>query len=384
MRKDQNNSLSLPQELRNAVKTIKTAILQSQYEAAKGVNRIQLSLYYGIGRYVSVQSKRIAWGSGAIKLISEQLQKELPGLRGFGERQIRNMQMFYQEWSHHRILQPVAAKLDEDNEAKIKMDSLMVLFQQPMAAELDFEEFTSLSFTHHIEILSRVKSYDERVYYIHQSCINHWAKYELRDHLKWNDYHHQGKATNNFGQALAPHQAVKAISTFKDEYLLDFINVEELDERDEMCVNERLVEQGIVQNIKRFIMTFGRKFCFVGNQYHLRAADHDFFIDLLFFSRELNCLVAIELKAGRFQIPYLGELQSYLRILDEQEKGENENPSIGIILCKDADKNLVEYMIRDYSKPMGVATYRTMADMPEAMRKALPDIEELRKIMNNE
>ena len=378
--KKEIGKLKLTSELRTAVDAIKSAILQGQYEAAKGVNRIQLALYYGIGKYVSEQSKKMKWGTGAIKLISEQLQKEMPGLRGFGDRQIRNMQKFYTEWRKCIILQPVAAKLENDDLSSIQTDILLPLLMQS-AVNLDPKVFTSLSFTHHIEIVDRVKLLDERLYYIRQSYLNHWTKYELRDHIKWDDYHHQGGAPSNFSQTLTPRQAVKAISTFKDEYLLDFINVEEVDEHDNMCVNERVVEQEIVQNIKRFIMTFGRKFCFIGNQYHLRADNYDFFVDLLFFNRELNCLVAIELKAGKFKIPYLGELQTYLRILDEQEKGENENPSIGLILCKDADRNLVEYMIRDYTKPMGVATYKTMADMPEHIRKALPDVEELKKLL---
>ena len=175
--------------------------------------------------------------------------------------------------------------------------------------------------------------------------------------------------------------AIKALNMFKDEYLLDFINTEELGIRDYQDVDERVVEKEIVHNIKKFIMTFGRDFAFVGNQYHLEVFSHDFFPDLLFFNRELNCLVVVELKTGDFKTSYLAQLMTYLRILDDKVKKPHENPSIGIVLCKTADKDFVEYVIQDYAKPMGVATYRMNSDMPEKLREALPDVEDLKKLL---
>lgn len=168
---------------------------------------------------------------------------------------------------------------------------------------------------------------------------------------------------------------------FKDEYLLDFINVEELGERDRGEIDERVVEMEIVHNVKKFIMTFGRDFAFVGNQYHLEVFGIDHFPDLIFFNRELNALVVVELKKGTFKPAYLGQLCTYLRLVDDQMRKPHENPTIGIVLCKSADKEYVEYVIQDYDKPMGVATYRASADMPEKLRKALPDIEDLKKLL---
>ena len=146
---------------------------------------------------------------------------------------------------------------------------------------------------------------------------------------------------------------------FKDSYLLDFINTEEIGERDLQDIDERVVEQQIVHNIKKFIMTFGKDFAFVGNQYHLEIYSEDFFPDLLFFNRELNALVVVELKSGKFKSSYLAQLMTYLRILDDKVKKSHENPSIGIILCKEANRSFVEYVMQDYDKPMGVATYTT-------------------------
>jgi predicted nuclease of restriction endonuclease-like (RecB) superfamily len=243
------------------------------------------------------------------------------------------------------------------------------------------EDFLGISFTHHMEIIERVSDLNERTFYIHQTFINRWSKYTLRDHLKADDFHHQGQMPNNFAQTLPnSRQALKAIEMFKDEYLLDYINVEALGERED-DVDERVIENGIVANIKKFILTFGRDFSFIGNQYRLEVGGHEMFIDLLFFNRELNALVAIELKSGVFKTSYLGQLNMYLQALNDFVRKPHENPSIGIVLCKDADRAFVEYAIRDYGKPMGVGTYRIKEDIPERLRKALPDMDELKKLL---
>ena len=179
-------------------------------------------------------------------------------------------------------------------------------------------------------------------------------------------------------------RALQAVNAFKDEYLLDYINVEELNVRDKQDIDERVVENTIIHNVKNFILTFGKDFAFVRNQYHLDAFGEEQFIDLLFFNRELNCLVAVELKKGKFKTSYLGQLQGYLSILDGFEKKPHENSAIGIILCKDMNKSFVDYVIQDYSKPMGVATYKTSKDMSEKLKKALPDIEDLRRLLDTE
>ena len=197
-------------------------------------------------------------------------------------------------------------------------------------------------------------------------------------------FENQDKIPNNFSKTISDSSlARKAVMMFKDEYLLNFINVEQIGERDAIDVDERVVEQQIVQNIKEFIMTFGTDFAFIGNQYHLEIYGVEHFPDLLFFNRELNCLVVIELKTGDFKTSYLGQLMGYLSILDSKIKKPHENPSIGIVLCKSANKDYVEFVIRDYNKPMGVATYTTSEDLPDNLRKALPDIEQLKKLLNN-
>ena len=348
--------MDINQNYREAVKTIKEAILRSQYRAATSVNKEQLSLYYGIGRYVSKNSRIGFWGKGAIEQISSLLQKELPGLRGFSTSNIKNMRVFYEEWEP-------------------------VLIRQPLADEFNWSDFSSIGFSHHIEIISKAKTLEARLFYIHECAIRYWSKYTLRDYLKADLYSHRGTLPNNFAQTLPDtKQALKAVCSFKDEYLLDFINVEELDEQEE-DLDEKIVEKSIVANVKKFIMTFGQDFSFIGNQYRVEVAGEEMFIDLLFFNRELNSLVAVELKSGKFRSSYLGQLNTYLSALDSYVRKPHENPSIGIILCREMNQTFVEFAVRDYNKPMGVATYRTSKDMPERLRNALPDIEELRKLL---
>ena len=348
--------MDINQNYREAVKPIKEAILRSQYRAATSVNKEQLSLYYGIGRYVSKNSRISFWGKGAIEQISSLLQKELPGLRGFSTSNIKNMRVFYEEWEP-------------------------VLNRQPLADEFNWSDFFSIGFSHHTEIISKAKTLEARLFYIHECAIRYWSKYTLRDYLKADLYSHRGTLPNNFAQTLPDtKQALKAVCSFKDEYLLDFINVEELDEQEE-DLDEKIVEKSIVANVKKFIMTFGQDFSFMGNQYRVEVAGEEMFIDLLFFNRELNSLVAVELKSGKFRSSYLGQLNTYLSALDSYVRKPHENPSIGIILCREMNQTFVEFAVRDYNKPMGVATYRTSKDMPERLRNALPDIEELRKLL---
>jgi predicted nuclease of restriction endonuclease-like (RecB) superfamily len=378
----ENENMS-SEELKNAVQTIKNAILQSQSRAVQIISGAQLSLYFGVGLYVSANSRNGQWGTGAIKTISEQLRRELPGLRGFSEESIKKMRTFAEYWHHYLNRSPSATDLEESGvRAVITYDYFSLSKWSPLATEINREEFLGISFSHHMEILHKTKDINEVLFCIHETVVHQWDKYTLRDVLKAGIPQPEHVAPNNFVQTMtSAKQAMKAIRMFKDEYLLDYINVEDIDAQDE-DVDERLVEQRIVHNIKRFIMTLGRDFTFVGNQYHLEIYGEEMWSDLLFFNRELNALVAIELKVGKFKPSYLGQLYAYLQVLDDKVRKPHENPSVGIVLCKSANQAYAEYAVRDYNKPMGIATYKTISDMPKEMQKTLPDIEELKKLMD--
>jgi predicted nuclease of restriction endonuclease-like (RecB) superfamily len=373
---------------KEAIIVIKDAIVRSRYRAAALVNKELLALYYGVGKYVSENSRDGYWGQGAIKRISESLQRELPGLRGFSESSIKRMRQFYEEWQPVFEDRPMASgELTEslnrptpsgDLLPLIDLDLLSIQITRVNIPRFSDYGFMRIGFYHHSEILAKEKSLEGRFFYITQCAAEFWSVDTLKSYLRGKLYSKSGTLPNNFLQTLPkPEQAQRAIHAFKDEYLLDFINIE-----DEIDPDERLFERAIIANIKQFILSFGNKFCFIGNQYRVIVEEQEFFIDLLFFNRELRCLVAVELKRGGFKPAYLGQLNFYLSALDEYVRQEDEAPSIGILLCKEVNRSIVEFAVRDYTKPMGVATYRTRNEMPEPLQKALPDFDDMKKLLD--
>jgi len=386
---------------KSAVNVIKTAILQSQARAAKAVNQEQLALYFGIGRYVSANTRKKNWGKGAIEAISSQLRAELPGLRGFSATSMRNMRAFYEEW---RLLESNSSVTTDEiqllsSKSSVVTDEFTEINNNSSVATDEFEEdreirqlqlvnmpdfplceFLSISFTHHIAILAKAKAYDERVFYMRYADAYKPTVEDLEKAITQDLYHHQDKMPNNFLATIPDYkQAYRAIRMFKDEYLLNFINVEELGMHDE-DVDESVIESNIVHNVKNFIMTFGRGFTFCGSQVHYDKLGHDHWIDLLFFNRDLNRTVVFELKNGRFKVGYLGQLSAYLRVLNDEDRRNHEEAPIGIILCRDADKDYAGYIMQDFCQPMGVATYKTADQMDPELLKALPPKEELQKV----
>jgi len=283
-----------------AVRVIKEAILRSQYRAASAANKEQLSLYYGIGCYVSKNSREGFWGKGAIETISQQLQKELPGLRGFSAANIKFMRQFYETWCEDlKSLTTISGIGDDKSLTAVSEIDIQLLMpcESPQKEDFDVASFLGLGFTHHMIIVRKTNSLAERLFYIRQALANKWSKEVLSARIEDDLFNHQGEIANNFIQKIPDaRQSLKAIGMFKDEYLLDFINVEELCERDKEDIDERIIEQEIIHNIKKFILTFGRDFAFVGNQYKLEVYGVEHFPDLIFFNRELNALVVIELK----------------------------------------------------------------------------------------
>lgn len=379
------NKKPLLPEIRDAVQAIKMAILKSQANAAQSINSEQLSLYYGIGRFVAENSRRAFWGTGAIENISRQLKSELPGLKGFSPENIKLMRRFYEAWQTIEAKSVVqtteksvvrATDLQEPPQKTVRQLRLTNDEEFPVTA------FLNISFTHHVAIFRYAKGYNERKFYIQLAYQQRLKADELEQIIKADTYNHRANLPNNFFKVIPDKAlAMRTMQMFKDSYLLDFINVEDIDVSDPVDVDEKVIENKIVMNIKNFIMTFGRSFTYKGHQVHYDKLGHDHWIDLLFYNRELQSLVVVELKKGQFKPSYLGQLAAYLRILDDEEKLPNENPSVGIILCKKADKAYVEYVLQDYVKPMGVATYQQMQDR---LRELLPPEEDMKRLLSEE
>jgi len=383
-------------ELHKAVLNIKDAILKSQARSAQLINQEQLSLYYGIGRYVSENSRKGFWGKGAIANISKQLKAELPGLKGFSEENIKLMRRFYEAWKDIEVNSVVPTTENTNfNTSELPANSVVLTTELQQANnELDsvrglrlvndelfpISAFLNISFTHHVAIIRYAKEYDERKYYIQLAYQQYLTADDLVSMIKARVYDHRNSLPNNFFKVITDKSlALRTIQMFKDSYLLDYINVEDIDVSDPIDVDEKVIESRIVMNIKNFIMTFGQSFTYKGHQVHYDKMGHDHWIDLLFYNRELKSLVVVELKKGEFKTSYLGQLAAYLRILDDDERLPGENPSVGIILCKKADKAYVDYVLQDYLKPMGVATYQHIQNR---LRELLPPEEEMKRLID--
>ena len=389
------NPLPVNVDIKNAVQSIKAAILKSQARSAQMINHEQLSLYYGIGRFVSEHSRNGFWGTGAIDSISKQLRAELPGLKGFSAENIKLMRRFFEAWkdlernsadttteiAENSGLQPPTNSVDTTTELQLIESEAKSIRQLQLTHDETFPvtAFLNISFSHHVAILRYAEQYEERKYYIQLAYQQRLKVDDLEEIIKAKTYDHRQALPNNFFKAIPDKAlAIRTLQMFKDSYLLDYINVEDIDVSDPIDVDEKIIESKIVMNIKNFIMTFGKSFTYKGHQVHYDKLGHDHWIDLLFFNRELQSLVVVELKKGQFKPSYLGQLAAYLRVLDDEEKLPGENPSVGIILCKKADKAYVEYVLQDYLKPMGVATYQQMQNR---LRELLPPEEDMKRLI---
>jgi predicted nuclease of restriction endonuclease-like (RecB) superfamily len=249
-----------------------------------------------------------------------------------------------------------------------------------MANELDaadVEQFLRVGFTMHIDIIAQTKNDAERWFYIRKVARDFIGKRQLHQMLASDLYHQHGSMPSNFALTLPDDkQRQVAMQTFKEDNVLDFLKIPNPD-----LVDELDVEEQIVKNVKNFMMSLGGEFAFMGEQYRLIVNGRERKLDLLFYHRRMRCLVAIELKGGEFQPEYAGKLNYYLSALDSLVKLPEENPSIGILLCRDKDNTEVEFTLRDMSKPMGVATYRSSPELPAQYRNALPSADDLKRLL---
>ena len=373
------------------IKQIKQEIVSSRYNAAKLVNKELLILYYNVGKLLSEKTQEEGWGAKVLENISTDLQNAVPGLRGFSRSNLATMKRFYSYYSSFSIVQSLTGQLTEKQKKKQIIQSVTGQFNavlprdskgQAAKNEAVFSEqfrdyFLSISFTHHTLILQRAKTMAEKAFYIQQAAENQWSVSVLEYQIESNYYRKKGKLTSNFKTSLPKKMQEKAVQAFKDEYLLDFINIQDPENPD-----EREIEDGIIKNLRQFILSLGKEFSFMGNQYRIIHADVEYFIDLLFFHRGLRCLIAVDIKRGKFIPEYAGKMNFYLGILNKYLKLKGENPSIGIILCKEKTDSTVEYSVADMDKPIGVSKYTLTHELPKKLRKYLPGPDELISVLN--
>ena len=386
----------MPKDFSSTVKDIKLAILQARAKAARLANAEALKLYFYVGGYISKKTRMAEWGSSAIDALSEQLQVELPGLRGFAPSNIKNMRIFFETWYViEEIRQLATAELDReafrqlpiaeicDTEIRYLPSARNCSMPLDELGDEDIAAFFSIGFTHHREIIRYCKDIDERLYYIRACAKGFWSVIELKNHIAADEYRHIGILANNFEKTLSPMAlATHAVRSFKDEYLLDLINLDNVDARYGYETDERVLSKSMVANIEKTIQALGgNDFCFMGREKRLVFEDEEFFVDLLFFHRGLKAMVAIELKMGDFHPGYLGQLNFYLSALDKLMKKPDENPTIGLLLCEKVKKPVVELAVQGYSKPIGIATYQALRNIPEPYKTLAPVIDGVRKVM---
>ena len=284
-------SIAIPADLSKAVKDIKLAILQARAKAAHLANAEALKLYFFVGGYISKKTRNAKWGSGAITALSNQLQVELPGLRGFSASNIKRMRQLYEVWSEVFEFRPLPMGEIDGNE----LVSIRPLPMGEITAD-QIRAFLSVGFTNHALIVEKTKTADERWFYV-LACVNSlWTVEQLQQHLRADDYHHIGALPNNFAKTLSPMTlATKAVRSFRDEYLLELVNLDNVDARADQDVDERVLSKSLVSDIEKTIQTLGGDdFCFMGREKRLMIEGEEVFIDLLFYHRSLRAMVAVE------------------------------------------------------------------------------------------
>lgn len=320
---------------------IKQKVRQAQYEALKVVNTQLINLYWEIGK--SIAEKQLEnWGKAIVPTLSKELQNEFPGIGGFSVGNLWLMAQFYTEYQSVEILAPLVREI---------------------------------SWSKHITILKKCKNNQERQFYILSTKKFGWTKNVLIHQIENKMFERYLLNQTNFENTLPDSIKNQAYLAVKDEYTFDFLNL--ADEH-----SESDLEQALVQNIRSFLVELGHNYTFIGNQYKIIMSDKEFFIDLLLYHRQLQCLIAIELKIGEFLPEYKGKMEFYLSVLNDTIKLPHEKEAIGIIICKSKDRTIVEYSLKTSTMPIGVATYNTSAILPKEYQNLLPSSTEISHKIN--
>jgi len=307
----------------------------AQYNAVIGANYALIKRNLGIGQLIISKSK---WGNKFIDNLARDIKLEFPETTGFSVRNLKYMKKF-------------AGMFTED--------------------DIDENDFAAITWYHHIALMDNTKDKNQYVWYLRKAVENGWSRNTLVMQIETDLYTRQlGEKIQNFGKILPDKQSDLAIQTLKDPYIFDFVNM-----REKMIETD--IEHELVKNVSKLLLELGTGFAFVGEQYLLKVEDNEFYIDLLFYNFILHCFVAVDLKTGKFVPEYAGKMNFYLSVIDDKLKSEVDNPSIGLILCKDKNKVVAEYALKDMTKPIGVSEYKLMDVLPAEFQKTLPSVKDI-------
>jgi predicted nuclease of restriction endonuclease-like (RecB) superfamily len=316
---------------------LKEKIRSSQIKAALAVNTELICLYWEIGKILLNQQQQEGWGTKVIERLAHDLKTTFPDISGFSPRNLNYMKKLAEIYPDREILQQAAAKIP---------------------------------WGHNMVLIDKLDTLEERLWYAQKTTEHGWSRNILSMQIETKLYHRQGKTITNFEKRLSSQQSDLARQVLKDPYIFDFLSVGQE-------AHEREIENALVQHITKFLLELGTGFAFVGQQYHLEVGGDDFFVDLLFYHLKLRCYVVIDLKANKFKPEYAGQINFYLSVVDDLLRHPSDNPSIGILLCRDKNKLVAEYALKDVNKPIGVSAYQLLESVPENLKTSLPSIEEL-------
>lgn len=358
------------------LKDVESRIQSARISAGRAVNRELILLYWDIGRVIMEKQEALGWGHSVIDRLSRDLRTVFPAVTGFSPRNLRDMKRFYTAYSVSEVWRQVVAKLNQQGSvlsfdekwrqvvAKTDQEGVSEQFMRQVVAEIPWG--------HHLAILNKIVDPASRLYYLRTTAKFGWSRNVLLNQIKAGAYERsltEGK-THNFPAALPEHLAEQAEEALKSSYNLEFLGISRE-------IKERELEDLLIEQLQAFILELGYGFCFVGRQYRLTLGKKEYFIDLLFYHRFLKSLVAVELKVGSFKPEYAGKMDFYLNILNEKEQAENDNSSIGIILCAEKDNLEVEFALKSKTNPIGVAEYQLLPTLPKELKGKIPTPKQL-------
>ena len=349
---------------------LKARVRSAQLQAAARVNRELISLYWDIGRSIAERQKQAGWGAAIIPRLASDLHAEFPEIAGFSERNLKRMLAFYREYPDlFAILPQPAAKLSEPGKvpqpaAQVESDTDSASRLQPFAEKLPW--------FHHVILMEKVKDLDARAWYMQAAVEHGWSRSVLAVQIAQRAHRRAGKAVTNFAATLPPPQSDLAQQTLRDPYVFDFLTLSS-------AARERELEQGLIDHVQQFLVSLGAGFAFVGRQVHLEVGGEDYYLDLLFYHLKLRCFVVIDLKTREFTPEAAGKMNFYLSAVDAQLRHRDDQPSLGLLLCREKNRLTVEYALRDVKKPIGVAEWRTrlVASLPKKLRSSLPTVAQI-------
>ena len=326
---------------------LKEKVKNSQLKAAIKVNYELLNLYWELGKKITEKQKEYSWGDSFISNLSNDLKKEFPDMKGFSVQNLKNIRYWYLFYAEYLIgLQPVSQLKKIENKIK------------------------SIPWGHNQRIMYKCKSVREAIFYVEKTIENGWSRTILEHQIDSKLYERLGSAISNFDSRLPKVQSELAKQTIKDPYNFDFLTL-----RDKY--DERELEDALVKQITLFLLELGTGFSYIGRQVHLKVGDSDFYIDLLFYHVKLHCYVVVELKTEKFKPDFAGQLNFYVTAVNRDLKSQEDNQTIGILICKDKDNVVAEYSLANISQPIGISKYEISKLLEKEYKSSLPSIEEI-------